>query len=110
MENDAGKANSERPTQRETDVTPPNWLMRVVRGWIPPGPASANEIIDVLLETHGSVPQAVLRIPAVIAVPALGGARERFYWKMAISVLVLARRPRRAFDLSGEAQIGGIIV
>ena len=85
MENDAGKANSERPTQRKSDVTPPNWLVRAVRGFIPPGPGSANEIIDVLLETHGSVPQAVLRIPAVIAVPALGCARERFYWKMAIA-------------------------
>src|SRR5437899_2054661 len=101
MENDAGKAYAEKPTQLENNITPPNWHMRVVRGLIPPGPASANEIIDVLLETHGSVPQAVLRIPAVIAVPALGGARERFYWKIAISVLVLARRPRRAFDLSG---------
>ena len=39
----------------------------------------------MLLETHGSVPQAVLRIPAVIAVPALGWAREMFYWKMAIA-------------------------
>src|SRR5437667_10601591 len=71
MEINAGKAPSERPTPSKTDLSPPNWLVRVVRGLIPPGPGSANEIIDVLLETHGSVPQAVLRIPALIAVPAL---------------------------------------
>ncbi len=68
MEIDAGKANSEKPTQSESDLKQPNWLVRVVRRLIPPGPGSANEIIDVLLETHGSVPQAVLRIPAVNAV------------------------------------------
>jgi hypothetical protein len=85
MEMDAGKANSEKPTQSESDLKRPNWLVRVVWRLIPPGPGSANEIIDVLLETHGSVPQAVLRIPAVIAVPALGWAREAFYWKMAIA-------------------------
>ena len=72
MEIDPGKANSEKPTQGESDPKPPNWLVRVVRRLIPPGPGSANEIIDVLLQTHGSVSQAVLRIPVVIAVPALG--------------------------------------
>src|SRR5213593_289727 len=85
MEINAGKAPSERPTPSKTDLSPPNWLVRVVRGLIPPGPGSANEIIHVLLETHGSVSQAALRIPAVIAVPALGWAREAFYWRMAIA-------------------------
>ena len=85
MQIDAGKANSEKPTQSENDLKQPNWLVRVVRRLIPPGPGSANEIIDVLLETHGSVSQAALRIPAVIAVPALGWAREAFYWRMAIA-------------------------
>ena len=33
--------------------------------------------------THGSIPQAVLLIPVAIAPPALGRARDRFYWKMA---------------------------
>ena len=42
-------------------------------------------MIDVLLETHGSFPQAVLRLPAVVAVPALGWARQVFYWKMAVA-------------------------
>src|SRR5437762_13331720 len=93
MEIDAGKANSEKPTQSENDLKRPNWLVRVVWRLIPPGPGSANEIIDVLLETHGSIAQAVLRIPVLIAVPALGWAREVFYWKMAIAqaaILVLA--------------------
>jgi len=85
MEIDAGKANSEKPTQSENDLKRPNWLVRVVWRLIPPGPGSANEIIDVLLETHGSVSQAILRIPSVIAVPALGCARDAFYWKMAIA-------------------------
>src|SRR5262250_2245575 len=85
MEIDPGKANSEKPTHSESDPNPPNWLVRAVRALIPPGPGSANEIIDVLLETHGSVPQAVLRLPAVVAVPALGWARELFYWKMAVA-------------------------
>src|SRR5437867_5217038 len=85
MEIDAGKTNSEGPIRSETYPDPPNWLVRAVRALIPPGPGSANEIIDVLLETHGSVPQAVLRLPAVVAVPALGWAREVFYWKMAVA-------------------------
>ena len=92
MEIDAGTTNSERPTPSETRLRAPNWLVRVIEALIPPGPGSANEIIDVLLETHGSVVQAVLRIPALIAVPALGWAREVFYWKMAIAqaaILVL---------------------
>ena len=92
MEIDAGTTNSERPTPSETRLRAPNWLVRVIEALIPPGPGSANEIIDVLLETHGSVAQAVLRIPALIAVPALGWAREVFYWKMAIAqaaILVL---------------------
>ena len=89
---DAGTTNSERPTPSETHLRRPNWLVRVIGALIPPGPGSANEIIDVLLETHGSVAQAVLRIPALIAVPALGWAREVFYWKMDIAqaaILVL---------------------
>ena len=97
MEINAGKAPSERPTPSKTDLSPPNWLVRVVRRLIPPGPGSANEIIDVLLETHGSVSQAVLRIPVVIAVPALGWAREAFYWRMAIAqaaILFLASGPK----------------
>src|SRR5438093_8783156 len=85
MEMDASGTNPERPTPGAIDPVPPNWLVKVVRRLIPPGPGSANEIIDVLLETHGSIPQAVLRIPAVIAVPALGWAREAFYWRMAIA-------------------------
>src|SRR5437899_3613183 len=85
MENDARNSHPERPTPSETELSPPNWLVIAVRGLIPPGPGSANEIIDVLLETHGSVSQAVLRIPAVIAVPAMGWAREAFYWRMAIA-------------------------
>ena len=76
MEIDAGNANSEKPTQSENDLKRPNWLVRVVWRLIPPGPGSANEIIDVLLETHGSVSQAILRIPSVIAVPALGCTRD----------------------------------
>jgi len=64
MEIDAGTTNSERPTSSETHLRAPNWLVRVIEALIPPGPGSANEIIDVLLETHGSVAQAVLRIPA----------------------------------------------
>jgi hypothetical protein len=55
MEIDGGKANSERPTRSETDRRPPNWLVRVVRALIPPGPGSANQIMDVLLDTHGSI-------------------------------------------------------
>src|SRR6266566_6122687 len=85
MEIDAGKTNSEGPIRSETYLNPPNWLVRAVRALIPPRPGSANEIIDVLLETHGSVPQAVLRLPAIVAVPALGWAREVFYWKMAVA-------------------------
>src|SRR5437879_12693164 len=92
MEIDAGTTNSERPTPSETHLRAPNWLVRVIGTLIPPGPGSANEISDVLLETHGSVGQAVPRIPALIAVPALGWAREVFHWKMAIAqaaILVL---------------------
>ena|SRR5947209_15875795 len=97
MEIDARKTHTQGPTPSETGLSPPNWLVRAVRGLIPPGPGSANEIIDVLLETHGSVSQAVLRIPAVIAVPAMGWAREAFYWRMAIAqaaILFLASGPK----------------
>src|SRR6266699_5272988 len=82
---DAGGENSERPTRSETDLRPPKWLTRIVEALVPPDLGSPNEIIDVLLETHGSIPQAVLRIPAAIAAPALGRARDAFYWKMAVA-------------------------
>ena len=85
MDFDAGPANSERPTRSEPPLRPPNWLVRLVQTLIPPGPGSANQILDVLLETHGSIPQVVLRIPAAIAMPTLGRAREKFYWKMGIA-------------------------
>ena len=80
---DAGGENSERPTRSETDLRPPKWLTRIVEALVPPELGSPNELIDVLLETHGSIPQAVLLIPVAIAPPALGRARDRFYWKMA---------------------------
>ena len=38
--------------------------------------------------THGSIPQAVLLIPVAIAPPAVGRARDRFYWKMAMAQTV----------------------
>ena len=80
---DAGGENSERPTRSEADLRPPKWLTRIVEALVPPELGSPNELIDVLLETHGSIPQAVLLIPVAIAPPALGRARDRFYWKMA---------------------------
>lgn len=40
MEIDAGKTNSEGPLRTETYLHPPNWLVRVVRRLIPPGPGS----------------------------------------------------------------------
>src|SRR5947209_207076 len=85
METDAGRANSERPTPSRSDPRRPKWLVRVVHALVPPDLGSPNELIDVLLETHGSIPQAVLRIPAAIAAPALGRARDAFYWKMAVA-------------------------
>src|SRR6266487_3129799 len=66
MGTDAGRANSEGPRPGETDPKPPKWLVRVVHALVPPDLGSPNELIDVLLETHGSIPQAVLRIPAAI--------------------------------------------
>ena len=67
METDAGRANSEGPRPGETDPRPPKWLVRVVHALVPPDLGSPNELIDVLLETHGSISQAVLRIPGAIA-------------------------------------------
>ena len=67
METDAGRANSEGPRPGETDPKPPKWLVRVVHALVPPDLGSPNELIDVLLETHGSISQAVLRIPGAIA-------------------------------------------
>ena len=83
MATDAGRANSEGPTRSNTDLRAPKWLVRVVQALAPPGLGSPNELFDVLLETHGSISQAVLRIPGAIAAPALGRARDAFYWKMA---------------------------
>ena len=82
METDAGRANSAGPRPGETDPKPPKWLVRAVHALVPPDLGSPNELIDVLLETHGSISQAVLRIPGAIAAPALGRARDAFYWKM----------------------------
>ncbi len=67
--------------------------MRVVQALVPPGPGSPNELIDVLLETHGSISQAVLRIPGAIAAPALGRARDAFYWKMAVTQTAILLLP-----------------
>ena len=85
---DAGGENSERPTRSEADLRPPKWLTRIVEALVPPELGSPNELIDVLLETHGSIPQAVVLIPVAIAPPALGRARDRFYWKMAMAQTV----------------------
>jgi len=85
MEIDAGRSNLERPTRSETDPRPPKWLVRVVRALVPPELGSPLELTGVLLETYGSIPQAVLRIPAAVTPPALGRARDAFYWKMAIA-------------------------
>ena len=85
MQIDAGRENSERPTRSETDLRPPKWLTRIVEALVPPELGSPNELIGVLLETHGSIPQAVLLIPVAIAPPALGRAGDRFYWKMAMA-------------------------
>ena len=82
---DAGRENSERPTPSETDLRPPKWLARIVEALVPPELGSPNELIGVLLETHGSIAQAVLHIPVAIAPPALGRARDAFYWKMAMA-------------------------
>jgi len=57
MEIDAGKTNSEGPIRSETYPNPPNWLVRAVRALIPPGPGSANEIIDVLLRHTAPFPK-----------------------------------------------------
>ena len=82
---DAGRENSERPTPSETDLRPPKWLTRIVEALVPPKLGSPNELIGVLLETHGSIAQAVLHIPVAVAPPALGRARDAFYWKMALA-------------------------
>ena len=81
MQIDAGRENSERPTRSEADLRPPKWLARIVEALVPPELGSPNELIDVLLETHGSIAHAVLHIPVAIAPPALGRARDAFYWK-----------------------------
>src|SRR5437870_3645117 len=85
MQIDAGRENSERPTRSETDLRPPKWLARIVEALVPPELGSPNELIGVLLETHGSIAQTVLHIPVAIAPPALGRARDAFYWKMAMA-------------------------
>src|SRR5438128_11185689 len=90
---DAGGENSERPTRSEADLRPPKWLTRIVQALVPPGLGSPNELIDVLLETHGSIAQAVLRIPGAIAAPALGRARDSFYWKMAVAQTAILLLP-----------------
>src|SRR5213594_174090 len=68
---DAGRENSERPTPSETDLRPPKWLARIVEALVPPELGSPNELIDVLLETHGSIGQAVLHIPVGWTSPSL---------------------------------------
>src|SRR5881296_1161305 len=98
---DAGRENSERPTRSETDLRPPKWLTRIVEAVVPPELGSPNELIDVLLETHGSIAQAVLHIPAAIAPPALGRARDAFYWRMAMAqtaILFLRSLPAAQSD------------
>src|SRR5207245_11322540 len=76
---------SERPNRRESDLSPAKWLPRIVEALVPPELGSPNALIGVLLETHGSIAQAVLHIPVAIAPPALGRARDAFYWKMAMA-------------------------
>ena len=88
MQIDAGRENSERPTRSETDLRPPKWLARIVEALVPPELGSPNELIDVLLESHGSIAQAVLRIPVAIAPAALDRARDAFYRKMAMAQFV----------------------
>src|SRR6059036_620577 len=68
---EAGRENSERPTRSETDLRPPKWLARIVEALVPPELGSPNELIDVLLETHGSIGQAVLHIPVGWTSPSL---------------------------------------
>ena len=78
MQIDPGRENPERPTRSETDLRPPKWLARIVKALVPPELGSPNELTGVLLETHGSVGQAVLHIPVAIVPPALGRARDAF--------------------------------
>src|SRR5437867_10619448 len=86
---DAGRENSERPTPSETDLRPPKWLARIVEALVPPELGSPNELIGVLLETHGSIAQTVLHIPVAIAPPALGRARDAFYWMAMAQTAIL---------------------
>src|SRR5436309_12760347 len=82
---DARRENSERPTPSETDLRPPKWLARIVEAVVPPKLGAPHELIDCLLEPPGQIAQAVLPIPVAIAPPALGRARDAFYWKMAMA-------------------------
>ena len=67
----------------------PKWIVRIVRACMPPGPIPAKSAIRIFLEKHGSSAQALLAIPSTIAVPALGRAREAFYWNMAIAQVAI---------------------
>ena len=68
-----------------TDARLPNWIVRIVRTFTPPGPIPAKFLMTIFLQKHSSIGQALLSIPFTIAVPALGRAREAFYWNMAIA-------------------------
>jgi len=46
MEMDASGTNTERPTPGATYLSSPNWLVRTVRGLIPPGPGSRWKLKD----------------------------------------------------------------
>ena len=67
----------------------PKWIVRIVRACMPPGPIPAKSAIRIFLEKHGSSAQALLAIPSTIAVPALGRAREAFYWNMAFAQVAI---------------------
>src|SRR5437879_1463640 len=102
---EAGRENSERPTRSQTDLRAPKWLARIVEALVPPQLGSPNELIGVLLETHGCIAQAVLHIPVAIAPPALGRARDAFY-----STISERLRPRSAFGTFASEEIKSNLV